>query len=112
MKERKSKKYKTYSIKEKNQIVLLYLDRHMSYYQITEKYGLSSSGTLSSWLKQYREFGTCVDRRGQGVVNEGKKRGRPRKYIEPLEELTKKDLIEKVLQEIVSEINRDINSRF
>jgi len=96
MKERKTQKHKVFSIEEKNQIVLLYLDRHRSYTEITKMYGLNSSSKLSIWTKQYREFGTCVDRRGQGGMKEGIIKGRQRKHVIPLEEMTKKDLIEKV----------------
>lgn len=96
MKERKTQKHQQYSIEEKNQIVLLYLDRHMGYKEITKRYGLSSKAQLLVWTRQYREFGTCVDRRGKGGLKEGIKKGRPKKQVVALEEMTKKDLIEKV----------------
>ena len=96
MAERKTKKHRRFSIEEKNQIVLLYLERHNGYKEITRMYGLCGRGQLSVWVKQYREFGTCVDRRGLSGLKEGIRKGRPKKHIVPLEELTKKELIEKV----------------
>lgn len=96
MKERKTRKHKVFSIEEKNQIVLLYLDQHMSYHEITRAYDLAGAGTLSVWVKQYREHGTCVDNRGRGTKEELPTKGRPRKYPEKLEHLDKKQLIERL----------------
>lgn len=96
MRDRKTKKHKQYTIDEKNQIVLLYLDRHKSYYEIVREYGLSSDSMLTKWVRQYKEFGTCVDRRGRGTKAEIPNKGRPRKYEIKLEELNKEQLIEKV----------------
>jgi len=92
MKERKTKKHRQFSVEEKNQIVLLYLDRHMRMCEILRTNEIQNESVMRRWVKQYRAFGTCVDRRGKGGTN----RGRPKKHVIPLEELTKKELIEKV----------------
>ncbi len=96
MNSRKTIKHKAFSIIEKNQIVLLYLDGHMSYKEITKEYDLSSRGTLSAWLKQHQEHGTCVDNRGRGTKEEVPNKGRPRKHLENFEQLSKEQLIEKL----------------
>ena len=93
---RKTKKHKVFSIEEKNQIVLLYQDRHMSRKQIIEQYEIASASVLHRWIEQYREFGTCVDRRGKATKFEAPGKGRPRKYNENLEDLTKEQLIERL----------------
>ena len=96
MKDTKRKEYKKRSIEEKNEIALLYLDRHMSYREITRFYNLASSSSIQTWVKQYREFGTCVDRRGQGTIEIFPKKARAKKDIKNLEDLSKEQLIEKV----------------
>lgn len=96
MKERKTEKHKSFSIQEKNQIVLLYLERHMRRCDILKEYDIPHESMLKRWVKQYREFGTCVDRRGKGGHKEGISRGRPKKHVVALEEMSKKDLIEMV----------------
>lgn len=93
---RKTKKHRVFSIDEKNQIVLLYLDRHMSRKEITREYDIGHSSVLHNWIKQYEEFGTCVDRRGKATKLEAPAKGRPRKYNEKLEDLTKEQLIERL----------------
>ena len=93
---RKTKKHKVFSIKEKNQIVLLYLDRHMSAAQIKKEYNIVHDQTLYTWINQYKEFGTCVDRRGKATKKEAPNKGRPSKYKVNLEELSKEQLIEKI----------------
>lgn len=96
MMERKTKKHKAFSIKEKNQIVLLYLDKHMGPAEILRNFDIPSESVLRRWVKQYRELGTCVDRRGQGTKKDIPNKGRPKKYVKTLEELNKEQLIEKV----------------
>ncbi len=93
---RKTKKHKVFSIEEKNQIVLLYQDRHMSRKQIMKEYNISSESVLHRWIKQYIEYGTCVDLRGKATKIEAPTKGRPRKYNENLEDLTKEQLIERL----------------
>ena len=91
-----NKTHKRYTIEEKNQIVLLYLDHHMSAIQIVRTYDLAGDKILYRWVKQYREYGTCVDNRGVGNKLQIPNKGRPKKTPErPLEEYTKEELIER-----------------
>lgn len=69
------------------------MDNHMSMIEIFRAYDIPHSSVFRRWIKQYREYGTCVDRRGQAT---GGKKGRPKKHIERLEDMSKKDLIEKI----------------
>lgn len=97
------KTHKKYSIEEKNQIVLLYLDRHMGPTEIFRKYDLDDRKTIYKWVKQYRTYGTCIDNRGRCSKLQNPNKGRPRKTPErPLEELSKDELIErcKMLEDI------------
>ena len=88
--------HKHYSIQEKNQIVLLYLDHHMGYAQIKKEFDLPGDGTLYQWVNQYRKYGTCVDNRGRCTKTQNPAKGRPKKIVEkPLEEYSKDELIEK-----------------
>lgn len=90
------KTHKKYSIEEKNQIVLLYLDRHMGLMEIIRKYDLANDHVLYGWIKQYREYGTCIERRGRGTKELYPNKGRPKKTPErSLEELSKDELIER-----------------
>ena len=91
-----NKTHKRYTIEEKNQIVLLYLDHHMSAIQIVRTYDLAHNKMLYRWVKQYREYGTCVDNRGRCSKLQNPNKGRQRKTIErPLEEYNKEELIER-----------------
>ncbi|MBI9009002.1 MAG: transposase [Tenericutes bacterium] len=96
MEEIKTKKYRSFSIEERNQIALLYLDFHMGRAEIMRKYSINSHSQLDRWINQYREFGTCVDRRGKGTKAEIPNKGRPRKHKVKTEELNREQLIEKV----------------
>lgn len=93
---RKTKKHKVFSIEEKNQIVLLYFDRHMGRAEIMKAYDIASFSVLHRWITQYKEYGTCVDKRGKATKKEAPTKGRPRKYNENLEDLTKEQLIERI----------------
>ncbi len=93
---RKTNKHKVFTIEEKNQLVLLYLDNHMGVMEIVRKYQLGNKSDLYKWIKQYREHGTCVDLRGKATKLEAPGKGRPRKYNENLEDLTKEQLIERL----------------
>lgn len=94
---RKTIKHKVYTNEEKIQIVLLYLDRHMSVNQIVREFDLADNKVLSRWVKQYKETGTIVETRGRGNKLEIPNKGRPRKTPEKtLEEMTKEELIERV----------------
>lgn len=97
------KTHKKYTIEEKNQIVLLYLDRHMSATQIAREYNLDQPGRVRIWAKQYRTYGTCVDNRGKCSKLDNSNKGRPRKTPDrPLEKFSKEELIErcKMLEDI------------
>ena len=92
----KNKTHKKYTIEEKNQIVLLYLDHHMGMAEIVRTYDLAKDNVLYRWVKQYREYGTCVDRRGKATKIENPKKGRSRKIPErPLEEYSREELIQR-----------------
>lgn len=89
------KTHEHYSIEEKNQIVLLYLDHHLGWRQLVRKYDLSES-KLQRWIFQYKTYGTCTDNRGKCTKLQNERKGRPRKTKEkPLEEYTKEELIER-----------------
>ena len=91
-----NKTHKKYTIEEKNQIVLLYLDHHMRMSEIVRTYDLADDNVLYRWVKQYREYGTCVDRRGKSTKIENPNKGRPRKTPErTLEEYSKEELIQR-----------------
>ena len=94
---RKTIKHKVYTTEEKIQIVLLYLDRHMGVTQIVRDFDLANDGVLYRWVKQYKETGTLIEKRGRGTKLEIPNKGRPRKNPEKtLEEMSKEELIERV----------------
>lgn len=93
---RKTQKHKQFTIEEKNQVVLLYLNQKMGFNQIIRAYKITSSSVFLRWIKQYKEFGTCVDLRGKATKKNNPNMGRPRKYQEQLESLTKEQLIERI----------------
>jgi transposase-like protein len=53
---RKTKKHKVFSITEKNQIVLLYLDNHIGVMDIVRSYGIGNRSQLYRWVRQYRDM--------------------------------------------------------
>lgn len=55
------RKNKRWTIQEKNEIVLLYLDGHMGWNEILRTFNIPGDGMLQRWIEQYRKFGTCVD---------------------------------------------------
>ena len=91
-----NKTHKKYSIEEKNQIVLLYLDRHMGREELIRIYDIASKSTLHRWINQYRKYGTCIDERGTTTKAENPNKGRPRNTSErTLEEFSKEELIQR-----------------
>ena len=91
-----NKTHKKYTIEEKNQIVLLYLDRHMGFTEIMRTYSIGHDSDLQKWIKQYKTYVTCVDRRGKATRFENPNKGRPRKVPErTLEEYSKEELIQR-----------------
>lgn len=96
--ERKTRKHKQYTIKEKNDIVKVYYKGTLGgYLQLSKIYDVSTS-MIRRWVSQYEAYGTCVDHRGQGST------GRPRKHDRDYELMTKKDLIEHI--KIVEDIKK------
>lgn len=92
----KRKTHKKFTIEEKNQIVLLYLDQHMGGSEIARTYDLNHRRQLYVWVEQYKKYGTCVDKRGKCTKLTNPKKGRPRKTPErPLEDYSKQELIER-----------------
>ena len=73
------KKTKRWSIKEKNEIVLLYLDQHMSRTQILREFNIPSDSMLQRWISQYRKFGSCVDNRGKATKLDNPNKGQGRR---------------------------------
>jgi len=69
-------KYKRWSIQQKNEIALLYLDGHMSCSQILKEFNISHKSILYDWVEQYRKYGTCVDNRGKCTKQQNPKKGR------------------------------------
>ena len=70
------RKNKRWSIQEKNEIALLYLDQHMTTAEILRTFNIASKSILHRWIQQYRKFGTCVDNRGKCTKQQKPKKGR------------------------------------
>ena len=91
-----NKTHKKYTIEEKNQIVLLYLDRHMGPRRIVKEYDLANFNILYKWVRKYKERGTVFETRGHTTKQENPNIGRPRKTPErTLEEYSKEELIQR-----------------
>lgn len=91
------RKNKCWSIQEKNEIVLLYLDQHMSRSQILRQFNIASDSILQRWIDQYRKFGTCVDNRGKYTKQDNPKKGRQKGSSKPkYENMTKEQLIQEL----------------
>ncbi len=90
------RKNKHWSIEEKNQLVLLYLDQHMSAIQITNEYNIPHKRMLYSWVEQYRKYGTCVDNRGKCTKEQNPNIGRPRKTKNNYQNMSKEELIKEL----------------
>jgi hypothetical protein len=68
----------------------------MGFKEILRAYSIGHGSDLQKWIKQYKTYGTCVDRRGKATKIETPKKGRPRKTPErTLEEYSKEELIER-----------------
>ncbi|MBQ7880608.1 MAG: transposase [Clostridia bacterium] len=90
------RKNRKWTIEEKNQIVLLYLDGHMSGAQIVKEFHLPQQRMLYKWAEQYRKFGTTVDNRGRGTKNEVPNKGRPKKTKNDYQNMSKEQLIKEL----------------
>ena len=91
------RKNKRWTIEEKNEIVLLYLDQHMSRAQILREFNISNDSIFQQWIDQYRKYGTCVDNRGKCTKEQNPKKGRQKtdpkhKY----ENMTREQLIKEL----------------
>ena len=93
---RKTTKHIVYSIEEKNEIVREYLDGETGRAKIRRKYDIASDSVFHRWVKQYRKYGTTIDKRGnQGKNNPNFGKHARNKKIKP-EEMTREELIEYV----------------
>ena len=92
------KKNKGFSIKQKNEIVLLYLDGHMGRTEILRTYGIANDSIFHRWVEQYRQFGTCVDNRGKctKLKNPNKGQGRRIHKKKTYQEMSKEELIKEL----------------
>jgi transposase-like protein len=99
--ERKTRKHRQYTIEEKNEIVEMYLSGKTKGLDALAKDLDIWHGMIQRWIKQYREFGTTVDRRGKTTKNDRSNIGRPKKPMK-LEDMSKEELIEhiKMLEDI------------
>lgn len=89
-------KTKRWSIQEKNEIVLLYLDQHMGRAQIMREFNIPTSSMLQRWIKQYQLFGTCVDNRGKATHLDCPNKGRPKNYKKTYQDMSKDELIKEL----------------
>ena len=87
---------KKFTIQEKNEIVLLYLDGHMGRTQILREFNIASDSIFHRWIKQYEKFGTCVDNRGKCTKVQNPNKGRPRKIKIVYKDMSKEQLIKQL----------------
>lgn len=87
---------KKFTIQEKNEIVLLYLDGHMGRTQILREFGIVSDSIFHRWLTQYRKYGTCVDNRGKCTKAQNPNKGRPKKNLLDYKSMSKEELIKEL----------------
>lgn len=90
------RKNKRWSIQEKNEIVLLYLDGHMGWTEILNHFNISSDSVFHKWLSQYRKYGTCTDNRGKCTKQQNPNKGRPKKTKINYHDMTKEELIKEL----------------
>lgn len=90
------RKNRKWTIQEKNELVLLYLDQHMSAIQITKEYNIPHKRMLYSWVEQYRKYGTCVDNRGKCTKEQNPNKGRQKKTKNNYESMSKEQLIKEL----------------
>lgn len=90
------RKNKRWSIQQKNEIVLLYLDGYMGRTEILKAFNISDDSILQLWIKQYRKYGTCVDNRGKCTKQQNPNKGRPKKTKTNYQNMTKEELIKEL----------------
>ena len=92
------RKNKRWTIQEKNEIVLLYLDGHMGRTEILRTFDIKGDAIFHKWVEQYRQFGTCVDNRGKctKLQNPNKGQGRTTHKKKTYQEMSKEELIKEL----------------
>lgn len=100
----KKKKKRTYSFDFKMNIVKLYLSGDYSLAELGDEYGIMNSGTMSSWLKQYKIYGEAafITRKKGRKPDMKKKKAKSKdkdvnEYITSLEEQLKEVQLENKL---------------
>lgn len=78
MSERKTRKHPQYTIEQKNEILKVYFSKEVSRSQLEKQFDIDHS-VFRRWIKQYREFGTTIDRRGKTTKVTNPNKGRPKK---------------------------------
>ncbi len=90
------RKNKKWTIKEKNEIVLLYLDGHLGRTEILRTFDIKGDAIFHKWVEQYRQFGTCVDNRGKCTKQQNPKKGKQKKLKTNYENMSKEELIKEL----------------
>lgn len=90
------RKNKKWTIQEKNEIVLLYLDGHMGWTEILRTFSIPGNRMLQRWIEQYRKYGTCVDNRGKCTKLQNPNKGRQKKTKTSYQNMTKEELIKEL----------------
>ena len=89
------RKNKVYSAEFKISVIMDMREHHLGYKETARKYGMVNNSyggaldTLHRWERIFLEEGAeglMKERRGKGVITEGKKRGRPPKLDKKIEE--------------------------
>lgn len=87
---------KKFTIEEKNEIVLLYLDGHLGRSQIRREFNISGDSVFHRWVKQFEKFGTCIDNRGKCTKQQNPQKGRPKKVNFNYQDMSKEQLIKEL----------------
>ena len=74
---RKNKKQTSFRIEEENQIVLLYLDKHVSIMELVRTNGIGDKSQVYKWVKHYQAYGTVMDNRGKATKTDSPKKVDP-----------------------------------
>jgi transposase-like protein len=90
---RKTKKHKTYTIDEKNEIVREYLNGITGSSELIRKYDIASFSVLHRWITQYQKYGSAQDNRGKSSKRKGNYT-RKKKLVP--EQMSREELIEYV----------------
>ena len=90
------RKNKRWTIQEKNEIVLLYLDGHMGRTEILNAFNIKGDAIFHKWIEQYRKYGTCIDNRGRCTKLQNPNKGRPKTSKTNYENMTREELIKEL----------------